>query len=161
MSSEIFIGMGSNIGDRAANLAQAEALLGFPVIRKSSLYETEPVGFLNQPWFVNNVVQIATDLSPHQLLDECRRVENQLGRVRDIPKGPRTIDLDILFYGRLILDDPDLIIPHPAVADRRFVLEPMNEIASQFVHPILDKTILKLLAICPDRSAVRLFEPLR
>jgi len=127
------------------------------VVAISSIYETEPVGYLEQPWFLNQVVCVDTALSPKELLDRCRQVESHMGRVREIPKGPRTIDLDILFYHDRILREPDLVIPHPAIPDRRFVLEPMNELASDFVHPVLQRRISELLFSCKDRSIVRRF----
>jgi 2-amino-4-hydroxy-6-hydroxymethyldihydropteridine diphosphokinase len=155
MSTNVFIGFGSNLGDRKANIEEALRLGGFKIARTSSLYETEPVGFVNQPWFVNCVVEIESDLAPLDLLRICQSVEQKLLRKREIPKGPRTIDLDILFYGTLIVHDPDLVIPHPAIQDRLFVLQPMNEIAPNFVHPLLKKTISQLLAQCSDHSQIR------
>ncbi len=157
MNAGIYIGTGSNLGDRERNLADSLSLFGFQVVAISSIYETEPVGYLEQPWFLNQVVCVDTALSPKELLDRCRQVESHMGRVREIPKGPRTIDLDILFYHDRILREPDLVIPHPAIPDRRFVLEPMNEIASDFVHPVLQRRISELLFSCKDRSIVRRF----
>jgi 2-amino-4-hydroxy-6-hydroxymethyldihydropteridine diphosphokinase len=148
----IFLGLGSNIGDRLANLS--DAFSNFSVLQRSSIYETEPVGFLNQPWFLNAVINIDTPLSPHALLEFCQSLEKRLGRKRDIPKGPRTIDIDLLFYENRIVSGPKLVIPHPEIAHRRFVLEPLNEIASDFVHPVLNKTITELLRDCIDDSTV-------
>jgi 2-amino-4-hydroxy-6-hydroxymethyldihydropteridine diphosphokinase len=155
MASGIFLGIGSNLGDRKQNLDQAKGLLSLNILRSSSLYETEPVGYLDQSWFYNAVIQIEGGLTAHELLHRCQYVERRMGRKRDIPKGPRVIDIDILFFGNVILNEPDLILPHPAIAERRFVLEPMNEIASNFVHPILNKTIHQLLLECPDTSVVK------
>lgn len=131
------------------------ALSAFHVTQQSSIYESEPVGFLEQPWFLNVVIRIESKLTPRKLLRYCQSIEERLGRKREIPKGPRTIDIDILFYADLVVAEPDLTIPHPEIANRRFVLEPMNEIAPAFVHPVLKKTISELLAQCPDRSIVK------
>src|SRR5262245_43156699 len=148
----IYLGLGTNLGDRKQNLIQAQALLKTTIIRASSYYDTEPVGFLEQPWFLNIVIEIETSLKPAKLLQRCMDVEKKMGRVRDIPKGPRVIDIDILFCGNLIVNEPNLIIPHPAIPERKFVLDPMNEIAQDFVHPVLRKPISELLQECPDPS---------
>ncbi len=155
----IYIGTGSNLGNREQNLIDALSLLGLPITARSSIYETEPVGYLEQPWFLNQVVCVDTVLSPRELLDRCQNVEFQLGRVREIQKGPRTIDLDILFYHDVVLHEPDLEIPHSAIPDRRFVLEPMNEIATDFTHPVLRRRISELLQSCPDSSIVKRLHP--
>lgn len=149
-----YIGLGSNLRNREENMVLATEDLGSLIVKMSFLYETEPVG-PHQPWFLNAVLQIETDWSAHQLLKECQRVEVMLHRERVVPKGPRTIDLDILFYDDLIVNEPDLVIPHAAIAERRFVLEPLCEIAPNFVHPVLKKSIAELLSLCPDRSVVR------
>jgi 2-amino-4-hydroxy-6-hydroxymethyldihydropteridine diphosphokinase len=155
MSNGIFLGIGSNLGDRRQNLEDAKRLLSIQILSSSSLYETEPVGYLDQPWFVNAVIQVEVALTSRELLNRIQQIEQLMGRKRDIPKGPRTIDIDILFYNDLILNESDLIIPHPAVPERKFVLKPMDEIAAQFKHPVLHKTIHQLLAECPDHSIVR------
>jgi 2-amino-4-hydroxy-6-hydroxymethyldihydropteridine diphosphokinase len=155
MSGGIFLGLGSNIGNRAENLKDAIKLLGLPIVAKSSLYETEPVDYLNQPWFVNQVLQCETSFHPLKLLAECQKVENELGRTREISKGPRTIDIDLLFYNDEILKTPELTIPHPAIPQRRFVLIPLAEIAPEFVHPELRLTIRELVERCTDKSEVR------
>lgn len=155
MTEGIFIGLGSNLGDRRLNLQRAAELLQVEILKNSSLYETEPVGYLQQPWFLNSVIWVQTELSPVDLLRRCQKVEKKLGRKRDIPKGPRTLDLDILFFNQVILNIPDLILPHPAIPERRFVLEPLNEIAPDFIHPVLLKTVSELLRDCPDQSIVR------
>jgi 2-amino-4-hydroxy-6-hydroxymethyldihydropteridine diphosphokinase len=111
----------------------------------SSLYETAPMEYLDQAWFYNAVVEIETTLSPLQLLKHCRKIENQLGKKIEIPKGPRTIDLDLLFYGQKIIDRPGLIVPHPAAASRPFVLVPLSEIAPAFVDPRSGETASALL----------------
>ena len=130
-------------------------MLSIQILSSSSLYETEPVGYLDQPWFLNAVIQVEVALTSRELLNRIQQIEQLMGRKRDIPKGPRTIDIDILFYNDLVLNESDLIIPHPAVPERKFVLKPMDEIAAQFKHPVLHKTIHQLLAECPDRSIVR------
>src|SRR5262245_55389628 len=155
MSKGIFLGFGSNIGDRATYLKEAIRLLGLPIVSESSVYESEPVDYLNQPWFLNQVLQCETSFHPLKLLAECQKVENQLGRTREISKGPRTIDIDLLFYNDEILSTPELTIPHPAIPQRRFVLVPLNEIAPDFIHPQLNLTIRELLEHCPDKSEVK------
>lgn len=155
MTEGIFIALGSNLGDRRLNLQRATELLRVEILKSSSLYETEPVGYLDQPWFLNSVILIQTYLSPVDLLRRCQEVEEKLGRKRDIPKGPRTLDLDLLFFNQIILNTPELILPHPAIADRRFVLEPLNEIAPDFIHPVLHKTVSGLFRDCPDQSVVK------
>lgn len=155
MSNGILLGLGSNISDRAANLKDAIKLLGLPIVAMSSVYETEPVDYLNQSWFFNQVLQCETSFHPLKLLAECQRVEKELGRTREISKGPRTIDIDLLFYNDEILNTPDLTIPHPAIPQRRFVLVPLAEIAPDFVHPELNLTTRELLERCPDQSEVK------
>jgi 2-amino-4-hydroxy-6-hydroxymethyldihydropteridine diphosphokinase len=158
MTTGIFLGLGSNIGDRRLNLEDAIRLLNLEVDITSSIYETEPVDYLNQPWFLNRVIKIKTPLNPDELLLRCQSVENTLGRKREINKGPRTIDIDLLLYNDVVLHSDFLILPHPGIPDRRFVLVPLDEIAPDFVHPVLRCSIHELLLNTTDRSDVRRIE---
>ena len=156
--SGVVLGLGSNLGDREATIAQALARLGtrgYRVTRTSSFYLTEPVGGPPQGWFVNAVADGETELRPEPLLQACLAVEAELGRVRDEPNGPRTLDVDILFDGAERLAGPAPIVPHPRLAERRFVLEPLVEILPELVHPALGLRARELLARCPDTSAVK------
>ena len=157
MDSSIYLSLGSNLGDRKANLEMALQQLQAEetaVQQQSSIYETEPVERVDQPHFLNLVCQIESRLNPQALLELCHRIENRMGRVRQEPKGPRNIDIDILFYGRLILELPLLKIPHPALRQRRFVLTPLEEIAPEFSDPVTGKSIHQLRSECTDRSSV-------
>jgi 2-amino-4-hydroxy-6-hydroxymethyldihydropteridine diphosphokinase len=154
----IYLSLGSNIGDREQNIARAiEGLAGcgVRVARRSSLYATEPVGFRAQGWFLNCVVEGETDRMPRQLLHALRELERFIGRRRMVSRGPRGIDLDILFFGSSMVRAPDLEIPHPRIAERRFVLVPLCELAPVLHHPVLKRTIAELLAATSDRSQVR------
>jgi 2-amino-4-hydroxy-6-hydroxymethyldihydropteridine diphosphokinase len=156
--STIYLSLGSNVGDRQANILAAIAALlpvGVRVIKVSSLYETEPVDFLDQPWFLNCAVEAETSLEPHALLQALRAVETQLGSKKDFPKGPRKIDLDILLYGSETIATPDLQLPHPRMLQRRFVLTPLAEIAPSLQHPSWPAPALTLLGHLTDRSQVR------
>ena len=154
----IYLSLGSNVGDRAAHLARAvEALdaAGVRVLRQSSLYATEPVDLPTQGWFLNCVLEAETELMPRQLLRAVQAVERALGRRRMVRRGPRTIDIDILLYGDDIVRTRELEIPHSRMAERRFVLVPLRELAPSLRHPTLRKTIAELLATTSDRSVVR------
>jgi 2-amino-4-hydroxy-6-hydroxymethyldihydropteridine diphosphokinase len=162
MTKTVYLGLGSNLGDRAANLEQAIARLaasGVQSVRRSSLYSTEPVGFGAQQWFLNCVVEASTDLMPRQLLRATLQVERGLGRRRGVRNAPRTVDIDILLYGTSVVSMSDLEIPHPRIAERRFVLVPLRELAPWLRHPTLRRTIGELLAETHDRSEVRLWHP--
>jgi 2-amino-4-hydroxy-6-hydroxymethyldihydropteridine diphosphokinase len=154
----VYLSLGSNVGDRAANLARAIERLGdagVRVARRSSLYATEPVDFRPQSWFLNCAVEAETELMPRQLLRAVQSVELGLGRRHMVERGPRTMDIDILLYGSSVVRAAELELPHPRMALRRFVLVPLAELAPHLQHPILHKTILELLAGTPDRSVVR------
>jgi 2-amino-4-hydroxy-6-hydroxymethyldihydropteridine diphosphokinase len=155
-----YISAGSNLGDRKANLKFALNSLekGGSVCGVSSYFETEPVGFLDQPWFLNIAIALETRLLPFDLLTLCQYIEASCGRVRTFQNAPRTIDLDILLYGEAVLEDEKLVIPHPRLSERRFVLAPLAQIAPQLMHPVLKKSIRFLLQACPDPSEVRLFQ---
>jgi len=160
----IYLSLGSNLGDRAANLERAiEALagIGVRVLRRSSTYETEPVDFLAQPWFLNCVVEAETSVAPRQLLEELQSIERKLGSKKPVPRGPRIIDLDVLFYETAVIHEVGMEIPHPRLAERRFVLVPLAELAPEFRHPVLRKTAAELLASTDDHSAVRIWQPLQ
>ncbi len=151
MSVVAAIALGSNLvsgfGDREANLREAVRRLGeFGEVRAvSSFYDTEPVGYLDQPRFLNGALLLETELDPLDLLRGMLAVERGMGRVRGVEKGPRVIDLDLLLYGRVVLHTDELVLPHPEMQGRRFVLEPLAEIAPAMVHPVLGLTVAEML----------------
>ena len=150
-----YLALGSNLGDREQHLDNAiEALAtrSIEVVRKSSIYETAPMLLEDQPWFLNQVLEIKTSLFPRQLLHATQDVEHQLGRKRTIANGPRVIDLDILLYGRVIMSSGELTIPHPRLAERRFVLEPLAELVPRLRHPVSKRTMLDLLAATKSQN---------
>jgi 2-amino-4-hydroxy-6-hydroxymethyldihydropteridine diphosphokinase len=148
-----YLGLGSNIGDREANLEAAIERLA--PVRRSPIYETEPVDYLNQRWFLNLVVEVETMLLPMQLLARTLKIERELGRVRGVPKGPRTIDIDILLYGDAVVRTTKLEIPHPRMAERRFVLAPLADLAPDLRHPVTKETVREMLVAAPA-ATVRL-----
>ena len=153
----VYLSLGSNIGDRGANLRSALDRLtaaGVLVRRVSPIYETEPVDFANQRWFLNLAVEAETDLFPLQLLARTERIERELGRVRGVPKGPRTIDIDILLYGNAVIHSETLAVPHPRMAERRFVLVPLADLAAGLRHPVTRRTVREMLDAAPS-AAVR------
>ena len=155
----IYLSLGSNLGDRTANLRAAIAALpsaNLHVRKVSSFYETQPVDYLDQPWFLNCVVEGATDSQPIDLLHALRAIESQLGSKKTFAKGPRLLDIDILLFGELSLDTAELQIPHPRMLERKFVLAPLNEIAPQLQHPSWPATARDLFARSTDTSIVRL-----
>jgi 2-amino-4-hydroxy-6-hydroxymethyldihydropteridine diphosphokinase len=151
-----FIGIGSNQGNRLEHCTKAlREISKFAIIRSlSSLYETEPVGVIDQPDFINCVVEIETGLGVYELLSKLLDIENKLGRKREGIAGPRTIDLDLIFYDDLVVKDDELTIPHPRAHLRRFVLEPLCEIAPDLIHPILKTPVCKLLKDLEDNKRV-------
>jgi len=159
VKQEIYIGLGSNLGDRLANIRKAIELMkeeGIEIVEESSIYETEPVGYKEQGWFLNSVVKAKTELSPVRLWKRLEKIERSMGRKREIKWGPRIIDLDILFYGNRILNGKELKIPHSELHKRRFVLVPLEEIAPKLVHPVFKKTISELSKDLKDNSLVKL-----
>ena len=154
MPRQVYLGLGSNLGDRAGYLRQACENLAPEVnlLRASSVYETPPWGYADQPAFLNQVVEVQTSLEPEDLLAKLKGIENDLGRIKTFRYGPRSIDLDILFYGDCVYHSENLDIPHPSLAQRAFVLVPMNELAPDFVHPKLNLKISELLDRLKDRE---------
>jgi len=150
-----YLSLGSNLDDRQGNLRRALELLASPEIRirrTSSLYETEPQDLRNQPWFLNLVVEIETTLFPIQLLSRTQKIERELGRQRAVPKGPRTIDIDIVLFGNFVIETPQLQVPHPRMPARRFVLEPLAELAPELRHPVTRRTIREMLTVTPGQA---------
>ncbi|MBI3858969.1 MAG: 2-amino-4-hydroxy-6-hydroxymethyldihydropteridine diphosphokinase [Thaumarchaeota archaeon] len=154
---DVFIGLGSNVGDREGNLRKAIELLNekMKLVKVSSMYETEPMYLKNQAWFVNCVAKLETDLTPKELLVYLEDIERKLGRQKSVRYGPRSIDLDILFYGNEVVEESDLKIPHPRIHERRFVLVPFVEIEPDHVHPIYGKSAATLLANLNSNEHVR------
>jgi 2-amino-4-hydroxy-6-hydroxymethyldihydropteridine diphosphokinase len=159
MDHTVYLALGSNMGKRLANLKAAISNLTpqMAVKKKSSVYETPPWGFTEQSAFLNQVVKVETYLEPEPLLRHLKRLEAALGRVPNFQNGPRLIDIDILFFDDLIIDTPPLVVPHPRLHERAFVLVPLVEIEPDLVHPILQKPVSKLLEKV-DQSEIKLFE---
>jgi 2-amino-4-hydroxy-6-hydroxymethyldihydropteridine diphosphokinase len=154
----VYLSLGSNVGDRKANLRTAIAALagaGVRVLRVSSIYETQPVDYLEQPWFLNCVVEAETGLEPLALLHALRHIEARMGSKKLIAKGPRLIDMDVLLYGAQTIDTAELQVPHPRMHLRRFVLVPLAEIAREFRHPTWSGNAGNLLAQTLDHSEVK------
>lgn len=154
----VYLSLGSNIGDRAGNIERAVARVedaGIRITKRSALYLTEPLELREQEWFLNCAVEAETELSAVELLHVLQRIEQEAGRQRLIRSGPRTLDIDLLLFDSDILHGPELDMPHPRMAVRRFVLVPLNEIAPSLVHPELHRTIAELLAETADRGEVR------
>jgi 2-amino-4-hydroxy-6-hydroxymethyldihydropteridine diphosphokinase len=151
MEKTVYLSLGSNLGDRKQNLQDAVAQLRSlgEVAALSSFYETEPVGDLHQPWFLNCALMLRTEKMPRQLLAAVMGIEQALGRKRTVSKGPRIIDIDIVLFGPFVVNLPTLVIPHPAMHERRFVLQPLAEIAPAARHPIFHRTVRELLDDLP------------
>jgi 2-amino-4-hydroxy-6-hydroxymethyldihydropteridine diphosphokinase len=161
MHKTVYLSLGSNVGDRVANLAEAIDRLKRlgNVVAASSFYETEPVEVTTQPWFLNCAVKLDTEKMPRQLLKSILDLERDMGRRRTQHKGPRNIDIDILLFGNSIVETRGLTIPHPALHERRFVLEPLTEIAPEVWHPVLKKTVREMRDALPAGQAVRKISP--
>lgn len=158
----VFLSLGSNLGDRSGNIQKALdalAAAGIEILRVSSFYRTEPVEFRQQPWFVNCVAEVATNLLPMQLLSTVQRVERSLGRRRVINKGPRKIDIDILLYENVVVRSATLSIPHVSMAERKFVLVPLRELEAGLRHPVTERTVLEMLNETADTSQVIRINP--
>jgi len=157
-----YLNLGSNLGDRLQYLKGAvrkiEESDEFSIKKISSVYETQPVGYQNQRWFLNLVLEVQTSFDPFPLMKHLLAIEDQMGRKREERWAPRNIDIDLLLYDDRIVDSDRLTIPHPRMHKRRFVLIPLAQIAPQFLHPVLRKNIKELLKNCEDKSMVRLFE---
>jgi 2-amino-4-hydroxy-6-hydroxymethyldihydropteridine diphosphokinase len=157
LETEVYLLLGSNIGDRLVNIDMACELIRKEInisIETSRIYETAAWGKIDQSSFLNQAICIQTDIEPLTLLRILKKIEKAVGRIDTEKWGPRVIDIDILFYGQKVIQDPELQIPHPYLPVRRFVLLPMIDIAPHFMHPVLKKTITELLATCPDTSEV-------
>ena len=158
--STVYLALGSNVGNREENLRHAVDLLreaGITIKKVSTTYETEPVDYLDQDWFLNCVLQAETNLAPLELLEAMHAIESTMGSKKAFPKGPRLIDLDILLFDDATIANPDLQVPHPRMLDRKFVLVPLAEIAPELRHPSWNGTAAEILASSTDRSAVRKF----
>jgi len=157
---KVYLSLGSNLGERLANLERAIKLLAEKVELKrvSSFYETEPIGYPDQPRFLNAVIEVATSLGPLQILSLVKGIEVTMGRETSFRNAPRPIDVDILFYGERVIETPQLEIPHPRLAERAFVLIPLAEIAPDLVHPVSGKTVRELAVVVEGQEGVRKYE---
>jgi 2-amino-4-hydroxy-6-hydroxymethyldihydropteridine diphosphokinase len=165
---QVYLSLGSNLGNRQANIEKALGQLnenGIEVRRVSSFYRTEPVGYAAQPWFVNCAAEAATDLMPLQLMRRCQAIQRGMGRRPGPKNGPRLIDIDILLYENVVMRSAEVTIPHPRMAERRFVLVPLSELAPEARHPLSRLTVREMLQATPDTSQVvrinHAFDPLR
>ena len=154
---DIYLGLGSNIGDKRAHIARAIGRIAelVTVRRVSSFYETAPVGFLDQDWFLNGVIELESEITACELAPLLLGLELEMGRRRDVSGGPRTIDIDILFHGSEVIDEQDLQIPHPRLHERLFVLAPLTELCPDFVHPILGIAVAKLTQKLAGKQQIR------
>jgi 2-amino-4-hydroxy-6-hydroxymethyldihydropteridine diphosphokinase len=157
-----YIGIGSNLGDKILNckdsIARIDGTSGCEVTACSDLFKTEPEGVAGQQWYVNCVVEVKTERTPRELFDSLMAIELEMGRIRTEKWGSRIIDLDLLIFGEQVLDSPDLVVPHPLLHTRRFVLEPLVQVAPELVHPILNVTIRRLLNELPRESYVEILK---
>ena len=158
---KVYLGLGSNLGNKSANLKKAIYYLkkNIEVVKISAFYKTEPVGYKNQDWFLNCVVEAEAEIKPLDLLKSLKSIEKKLKRVKTIKYGPRTIDIDILFYGDKIIKSKKLIVPHQRMHKRLFVIEPLSSINPNFVHPIIKKTIKELKNNLRHKKGVELYMP--
>jgi 2-amino-4-hydroxy-6-hydroxymethyldihydropteridine diphosphokinase len=161
MKPVAYLSLGSNLGNREQNLRGAirQASAFGRLVAVSSFYQTEPVEFTDQPWFLNCVIALETATQPAQLMAELLRIEHEMGRQRVLKKGPRSIDIDILLFGDDVVNTPELTIPHPEMGRRRFVLQPLAEIAPELLHPVSQKTVTQILAELPAGQRVQKYEP--
>jgi 2-amino-4-hydroxy-6-hydroxymethyldihydropteridine diphosphokinase len=154
----VYLSLGSNLGDREGNLRAALERLQPRLV--SAIYETEPVDYTSQPWFLNLAAEVDTALMPMRLLAHTQRIERELGRTRGVLKGPRALDIDILFYGASVIRTVKLEVPHPRIAERRFVLVPLAELAPDLRHPVTHRTVREMLAAAPQ-SKVKVWKTSR
>jgi 2-amino-4-hydroxy-6-hydroxymethyldihydropteridine diphosphokinase len=161
MSMLAYLSLGSNVGDRETQLQEALHRLNElgHVASVSSYYETEPIEFTQQPWFLNCALTLETNKTPEDLMKSILRIEQEMGRRRLQKKGPRSIDIDILLFGEIVVNDAELTIPHPAMQERRFVLEPLAEIAPEVRHPVFKRSIRELRDALPPGQTVRRISP--
>ena len=157
-NNRIYLLLGSNMGNSQDLIGQAKKHIAKqigPIGRESGLYQTAAWGNTQQPDFLNQVIFIETTLTPMQVMIAILDIEKKMGRIRTVKNAPRIIDIDILFYNKMIIDEEDLQVPHPQISTRRFVLVPLKELSPLFIHPVLQKTIHQLLRVCPDKLAVK------
>jgi 2-amino-4-hydroxy-6-hydroxymethyldihydropteridine diphosphokinase len=159
--ARVFLSIGGNLGDRLANLHQAVVFLQElgQIHAISNIYETEPVGYRQQGWFLNGACEMTTELPPFSFLVSVKKIERRLGRLPSFANAPRVIDIDILLYDDLVCDSPTLTIPHPRMHERRFVLAPLSDIAGEVVHPLLGCSVQQLLAGLATTGEVRFYGP--
>ena len=160
---KVYLGLGSNLRNKKRNIEKAIYFLKekCKILKMSSLYKTEPVGYKNQDWFLNCVVELETELQPEELLLLIKSIEKKLKRIKEIKNGPRTIDLDILFYGNRIIKKYNLKIPHPRLHKRLFVLKPFNEINPDFMHTVLKKSIKNIMKNLHSKKGVEICQKVR